>query len=154
MILDVFFALFLKLGLFGLLFSSFISSLVVFPAYASFLIPIYVRLHFNLLQIFLVLTVGAVAGEVVNYYLGYIGAKYVFHSEIKKAEKWLNRWGEMSIFIVNLIPVFPADFVNLFVGFFRMDFKTYLIGMTLGKAIQYALLIYGIEILFKYASFV
>ena len=146
-------AIFVKYGIAGLLFSSFASSLVFIPGYASFLIPFYIRMHFNPWQILFVITIGAVAGESVNYYLGYIGSKYVFHKEIKKAEKWLNRWGEMSVFIVNLIPIFPADFVNVLVGFMRMDFKKYLIGMGLGKLIQYSLLIFGIEMLFKYASF-
>jgi membrane protein YqaA with SNARE-associated domain len=145
-------AIFIKYGLTGLLASSFISSLVFIPGYASFLIPLYVRFHFNPWRILVVITIGSIGGEIVNYYLGYVGSKYVFHKEIKKAEKWLNKWGEMSVFIVNLIPVFPADFVNVLVGFFRMDFKMYVIGMGLGKAIQYALLIFGIEIFFKYMS--
>ena len=153
MVFEYVISLFIKFGLVGLLFSSFVSSLVFFPAYAELLIPIYVKLHFNPYLIFIIITVGAVAGEVVNYYLGLVGSKYIYHKEIKKAEKWLNKWGEMSIFIVNLIPVFPADFVNVLVGFLRMDFKMYLIGMTAGKAVQYALLIFGLEILFKYVSF-
>ena len=154
MVFEAIIAIFLKLGLIGLLFSSFVSSLVFVPAYASFLIPVFLKLHFDPWHIFIMITVGAVAGEIVNYYLGYIGSKYVFHKEIKKAEKWLNKWGEMSVFVVNLIPIFPADFVNLLVGFLRMDFKMYMIGMSLGKVIQYALLIFGFEIFFKYISFI
>lgn len=153
MVFEFIISLFIKFGLVGLLFSSFVSSLVVFPAYASFLIPLYVKLHFNPYLIFIVITIGAVAGEVVNYYLGFVGSKYIYHKEIKKAEKWLNRWGEMSIFIVNVIPIFPADFLNTLVGFLRMDFKMFVIGMAAGKALQYALIIFGVEILSKYASF-
>jgi len=154
MVFDVIIAIFVKYGLFGLFFSSFVSSLFFVPAYASFLIPFYLGLHFNPWYILIVIWIGAIVGEVVNYYLGYVGSKYVFHKEVKKAEKWLNKWGDMSIFIVNLIPIFPADIVNLLVGFFRMNFKIYLISMSLAKLVQYSLLIFGIEILFKFVSFI
>ena len=150
MVIEAIIAIFLKYGLLGLLFSSFVSALVFIPGYSSFLIPIYVALHFNPWLILVVLTVGAVSGEIVNYYLGFFGSKYIMHIEIKKAEKWLNKWGELSIFIVNLIPIFPADLVNTLVGFFRMDFKKFFLGMSAGKIIQYAFLIFAIEMLAKF----
>ncbi|MFH0711146.1 MAG: VTT domain-containing protein [Candidatus Aenigmatarchaeota archaeon] len=153
MVLEAIIAIFIKYGLAGLLFSSFISSLVFIPGYASFLIPVYVKLNFNPWLILFVITAGAIVGETINYYLGYFGSKYVLHKEIKKAERWLNKWGEMSVFIVNLIPIFPADFVNILVGFLRMDVKMYVIGMSLGKLIQYSVLIFGAEIFFRYVSF-
>jgi len=154
MVFEAIIAIFVKYGLFGLFMSSFASSLVFLPAYASFLIPLYVGLHFDPWQILVVLLVGAVLGEIVNYYLGYVGSKYVLHQHIRKAEKWVNKWGLMSIFIVNAIPIFPADVVNTLVGFFRMDMKMYVIWMSLGKLLQYTLLIFGIEFFFKYMSLV
>jgi len=150
--LETVIALFIKYGLVGLLFSSFISSLFFFPAYSTFLIPVYIKLHFNPWYILAVLTIGTVAGELVNYYIGYTGSKYIYRKEIKKAEEWLNKWGEMSVFLINLIPVLPADFVNLFVGFLRMDFKMFVVGMSLAKLIQFALLIFGTELFFNYVS--
>jgi len=144
----------LKFGLVGLFISSFVSSLFFFPAYAPFLIPIYLKLDFNPWHILIIITIGAVAGEIANYYLGYIGSKYFYHKELKKAEKWLYRWGGMSIFVINLIPMFPSDIVDALVGFLRMDFKIFFIGMTAAKILQYALLIFGTEIFFKFISII
>jgi membrane protein YqaA with SNARE-associated domain len=144
----------IEYGIAGLAFSSFLSSLVFIPGYASFLIPLFVGLHANPWQMLFAISIGAIAGEAVNYYLGIVGSKYILHLELKKAKKWLSRWGEMSVFIVNLIPLFPADVVNTLIGFLKMDFKTYMISMSLGKIIQYSLLIFGAELLFKVVSII
>jgi membrane protein YqaA with SNARE-associated domain len=141
-----------KYGILGLTFSSFLSSLVFIPGYASFLIPIFVGLHANPWLMLAGITIGAIAGECVNYYLGLVGSKYILHLKLKKAKKWLSRWGEMSVFVINLVPLFPADVVNTLIGFLKMDFRTYLISMSLGKVIQYSLLIFGAELLFKFIS--
>jgi len=154
MVLQAILAIFIKYGLTGLFLSSFLSSLVFIPAYSSFLIPLYVGLHFSPWQILIAISIGAVGGELVNYYLGFVGSKYVKKDDVKKAEKWLTKWGEMSVFIVNLIPAFPADVVNALVGFFHMDLKTFVIGMSVAKVIQYALLIFGSEILFNFVSII
>jgi len=144
----------LKFGLVGLFVSSFASSLFFFPAYASFLIPIYLKIGFNPWHILIIITAGSVIGEIANYYLGFIGSKYIYRKEMKKVEKWLYKWGGMSVFIVNLIPMFPADIIDALVGFLRMDFKMFFIGMTAAKILQYALLIFGTEIFFRFVSFV
>jgi membrane protein YqaA with SNARE-associated domain len=147
-------ALFFHFGLVGLLVSSFLSALVFVPGYSSFLIPIFIKLRFNPWIILAVLSAGAIAGEFVNYYLGVVGSKYVYHKKIKDAEKWLNRWGEYAIFIVNLIPFFPADFLNVLVGFLKMDRNKFLLGMALGKILQYFFLIFSIRFVFSYLNFI
>jgi len=154
MVFNAILAGFLKFGLVGLFVSSFVSSLFFFPAYATFLIPIYLKLGFNPWHILIVITAGSVIGEIVNYYLGFIGSKYIYHKEMKKAEKWLYKWGGMSVFIFNLIPMFPADIIDALVGFLRMDFKMFFIGMSTAKILQYGLLIFGTEIFFRFVSFV
>jgi len=152
MILGAIAAALTKYGILGLTFSSFLSSLVFIPGYASFLIPLFVGLDANPWLMLAGISIGAIAGEVVNYYLGLIGSKYILHLKLKKAKKWLCTWGDMSIFVVNMIPVFPADVVNILVGFLKMDFRAYMISMSLGKIIQYSLLIFGTELLFKFVS--
>lgn len=147
-------ALLIKYGLIGLIISSFLSSLVFIPGYSSFLIPLFIKARFNPWFILFALSVGAVAGEILNYYLGFIGSKYIYHQKIKDAEKWLNKWGEYAVFIVNLIPFFPADFVNVLVGFLRMDVKRFVIGVTAGKVIQYIILIFFIREVFIFFNFV
>lgn len=156
MVLSVILSIFMRYGVLGLFVSSFLSSLVFVPGYAYFLIPIFIKLHFNPWQILVVTSIGAIFGEIVNYYIGYFGSKYIVHKEIKKAKKWLNKWGDMSVMIVNLLPIFPADVINVLVGFFKMDFKEFVVGMSIGKILQYVffilLSIYGIEAILKLLS--
>jgi membrane protein YqaA with SNARE-associated domain len=154
MVFETIIALFLRFGLVGLLASSFISALVFFPGYSSFLIPIFIKLEFNPWTILAVLSAGAIAGEFFNYYLGVVGSKYVYHKKIKEAEKWLNKWGEYTVFIMNLIPFFPADFLNVLVGFLKMDRNKFLLGMSLGKILQYSLLIFSIRFVFSYLNLI
>jgi len=146
---------FIQYGVLGLFLSSFASSLFFFPAYASFLIPIYLTLKFNPYSLLLVLTAGSILGQIFNYYFGKFGSKHLIkhEKEIKKAESWLNKWGVLSIFVVNLVPFFPADFVSVLVGFLRMDLKTFIISTSVGKVIQFALLIFGIGFLVKFIPF-
>lgn len=147
--------LFLKYGLFGMLFSSIISSLFFFPAFSSFLIPLYLALKFNPYLLLIVITGGAIIGQLFNYYFGVFSSEHLIKHEkdIRKAEQWLNKWGDLSVFIVNLIPFIPADFVSVLVGFLRMDSKPFIISMGLGKLFQYALLIFGIELLTRFLPF-
>jgi membrane protein YqaA with SNARE-associated domain len=155
MVLETLFHLFVQYGLGGLFFSSFISSLFFIPAYASFLIPLYTTLKFNPYVILLVITTGSILGQAFNYYFGLFGSKHLikYEKEIKKATTWLNRWGELSIFVVNFVPIFPADFVSVLVGFLRMDVRIFAISMSLGRLFQYALLIFGVHVLLKFLPF-
>jgi len=144
----------LKLGLVGLFFGSLTSSLWFIPGYASLLLPVYLALKFNPYHILILMTLGAIIGEVINYYCGFMGAKLILKKDIKKGKKWLNKWGDLSLFIVNLIPLFPSDFISILVGFLKMDLKTFIISMGLGKFFQYALLIFGIELITRFIVYV
>jgi membrane protein YqaA with SNARE-associated domain len=152
MVFEMFFPLFMQYGLLGLFVSSFISSLFFIPAYATFLIPLYIALKFNPYSILFFLTIGSVLGQIFNYYFGLFGSKYLvkYKSDIKNATKWLNKWGEISIFVINFIPMFPADFISVLVGFLRMDVRIFSISMFLGKLFQFALLIFGIQLLIRF----
>ena len=147
--------LFLKYGLIGLFLSSIVSSLFFFPGFSSFLIPIYLTLRFNPYFLLIVMTAGAIIGQMFNYYFGLFGSGKLIkqEKEIRKAEKWLNKWGDLSVFIVNAIPFFPSDFISVLVGFLRMNIKIFIISMTLGRFFQYALFIFGLRLLVNFLPF-
>jgi membrane protein YqaA with SNARE-associated domain len=155
MVLQAILSLFMKYGLLGLFLSSFISSLFFIPAYVSFLIPLYIAIKINPYLLLIVITTGSILGQILNYYFGFFGSKHLikYEKEIKNATKWLNKWGEISLFIINLVPILPADFVSVLVGFLRMDKKVFLISMGLGRLFQYALIIFGVEIIAKLVPF-
>jgi membrane protein YqaA with SNARE-associated domain len=140
--------LFLQYGLIGLGLQSFLSSLIFFPGYAELLIPVYIGLKLSPYQILLVVSVGSILGGVVNYYLGFLGARVILKKkkEIKKAKVWLDKWGDLSVFVTSFLPGIPFDIVAVLVGFLKMDFKSFFISMSLGKIIKYVLIIFGIEV--------
>jgi len=144
--------IFVQYGFLGLFLSSFVSSLFFFPAFTYIIISIFIALKFNPYLVLVAVTSGAILAQFVNYYFGFFGSKKLIkrENEIKKVRVWLDRWGDLSIFIINLVPILPADFVSVFVGFLRMDFKTFLISMSLGKFFQFTLVIFGFELLAKF----
>lgn len=79
---------------------------------------------FNFWLVVLAGALGNVVGSWVNYYLGAYGGrpflekygKYmlIHHSDLKKADKWFDRYGDWAVFLTRLLPVirtfisFPA----------------------------------------------
>lgn len=155
MVFEVVAGMLIKYGAAGLFLSSFLSALFFIPGFANFLIPFYLAVKFNPYLILFFITTGTIVGESVNYYFGLFGSKHLIKQkkEIRKAEKWLNKWGELSIFIVSAIPFFPSDFVSVLVGFLRMDFKLFVVSIGLGKLFQFSLLIFGIGLLVRFLHF-
>jgi len=86
-----------------------------------------------------------------NYGLGLLGSKFIkSRKEItEKAKKWLDMWGDLSVFITSFVPGFPFDVVAIAVGIFRMNFKVFMIAMSLGKILKHAIIIYGTGLFLK-----
>ena len=155
MVLQAIFALFIKYGFVGLFFSSLVSSLFFIPGYSTLLIPLYIALKFNPYLLLIILTAGSTIGQTIDYYIGFYSSERLlkYKKEIKNATKWLNKWGDISLFIINLIPISPADFISVLVGFLRMNVKSFVISVALGKFFQYALLIFGVQMLVRFLPF-
>lgn len=126
-----------RYGLFGLLFGSFLGSLIFFPAPLEVIATSVVVMGYNPFQVAIVMTFGSVVGGVVNYYLGIAGSKVMLKErDVKMVEEWINRWGDPVVFITSLLP-FPFDIVAVAVGILRMRFRDFLVASTLGKMIKF-----------------
>jgi len=152
MVFESILAIFMQYGLVGIFLSSFASSLIFFFGIVDALIPIYISIGFDPVSVFILVSIGSVLGGLINYLIGISSSKILVSQQkraMKLAKGWLNRWGNFSIFITAFVPGFPFDFVAVFVGFIKMDFKLFFISMVLGKLIKYALIIgivtYGVE---------
>ncbi|MCD6403396.1 MAG: VTT domain-containing protein [Candidatus Aenigmarchaeota archaeon] len=108
--------------------------------------PVYVK-TFDANMVFVLTSVGSILGALFNYGLGLAGSRFIKNKKeiIKKSKKWLDKWGDLSVFITSFIPGFPFDVIAIAVGIFKMNIKDFVISMSLGKAIKYALLIYGTD---------
>lgn len=157
MVAEALFALFSQYGIAGLPLASFILSLVFFPGIAEALIVLYIPLKFNPFLVFLLVTLGSIAGGLVNYYFGVLGKKIAFKKEtLDKAHVWLKKWGNLSVFITSFIPGFPFDIIAVLVGFLGLDFRTFFIWMSLGKILKFGLVtllvVFGLRAIHKIAE--
>lgn len=126
-----------RYGLLGLLFGSFLGSLIFFPAPLEIVTTSVVAMGYDPVQVAVVMTLGSVVGGVVNYYLGFAGSKVMLkEKDIKKIERWINRWGDPMVFVTSLLP-FPFDIVAVAVGILRMRFRDFIVASTLGKVIKF-----------------
>lgn len=153
MILDILTSIMIKYGLFGLFTQSFLSSLVFIPAFTELIIPVYLGLKFSPFLVLLAVSLGSILGGLVDYYMGFFGSKILFkkRKEIKVAKEWLNKWGDLSVFLASFLPI-PFDFVAITVGFLRMDIKAFSIAMSIGKTLKYAAFVFGVEFLLKFLT--
>jgi len=121
------------------------------PGYTEWILPLYLGMKFDPFHVFIAATIGSTLGGFFNYGLGYIGSKFVGKRDkiITQSKKWLDKWGDLSVFVTSLIPGIPFDIVAIAVGFLRMNIKIFSISMCLGKVLKHAILIFGINFLIE-----
>jgi len=147
-------------GIFGLFIASFLTSLIFFPGMVEFSLPILISLKFDPFLLFLSILLGSVLGGICNYYFGYAGYLFLIKKEgkeVRKVKKWLNKWGSFAIFAFSANPLpFPYDVLCVLAGIFKMDFKIFLIAMTLGKVMKYSFFIllsmFGMRLFLRYGD--
>ena len=82
--------------------------------------------------------VGGTIGEITGYILGYSGRGLMPNSKIYvKAEKWIRKWGTMTIFIFALVPPLPIDIVGIVAGTLRFPLWRFFLACLFGKALLY-----------------
>ena len=95
---------------------------------------------------------GVSLGAAVGYYLGQIigrpllsrYGRYILLKEnnLVKAEKWINKWGAPSTFLLRSIQYMPYKTFNFIAGISKMDFKKYMVLTIVGSTIRCTYLIY------------
>lgn len=62
--------------------------------------------------------------------------KWASKSKVQKGMRWIQRNGFSYVFILGILPVGPFVAVNMAAGIARMHIQSYLLAVTLGKAIM------------------
>ena len=100
----------------------------------------------SLLLLWLSATTGNVLGSVANWGLGRFGYHLrhrrwfpVSEAQLEKARGYFLRWGSVSLLLAWLPVV--GDPLTLLAGLLRVPFVLFLVLVTLGKGLRYALLI-------------
>ncbi|MDN5347664.1 MAG: hypothetical protein PWP65_1228 [Clostridia bacterium] len=97
-------------------------------------------------------TAGGTVGSIVAYYVGLYGGRpflkkygrYVFFSEkeFAVAERWFQRYGELTVFFTRLMPVIRT-FISLPAGIAAMPFGRFVVYTFLGSLPWSILLVYA-----------
>ncbi len=85
---------------------------------------------------------GGLTGSTIAYFVGYYGGrpfiikygKYILinHEDFEKADRWFNKYGEVTVFTSRLLPVIRT-FISLPAGIARVGFKRFIFFTVLGS---------------------
>lgn len=82
--------------------------------------------------------IGASIGETTGYMAGYGGSVMITeHKHFKKIEKWMNRNGFLTIFVLSVIPNPIFDLSGMFAGATGYSFKKYFTAVLVGKTLRF-----------------
>ncbi|MFC2034299.1 VTT domain-containing protein [Chloroflexota bacterium] len=109
---------------------------------------------FNPLLVGLVGAVGGSIGELSGYIAGYSGRGIVRSNNwFIRAERWMKRWGTLTIFVFSLVPLLPFDAAGMVAGVLHFPVWKFWLACFLGKALLYILITlsgaWGWEILLR-----
>jgi len=86
------------------------------------------------------LTAGVAAGlgEITGYMAGLSGSSLAARSRFyPRVERWVQRWGVLTIFILAVIPGPIFDLAGIAAGTMRMPFRYFLIACVIGKVVRF-----------------
>ncbi len=130
----------------GLFMTAFLAA-TIFPAQSELLLAgMHASGAYDHRVLLLVATVGNVLGSVVNWAIG----RYLMHFQdrrwfpikpamVDRATRWYQRFGVWSLLLA-WMPVI-GDPLTLVAGILRVDFRLFLLLVTLGKGARYAALV-------------
>ena len=127
-------------------------SLIHFGGYLFFLLmPVeilftyYLIRDYNLIILIIVALATAIAAQTIDYLIGYVVSNQIIYKIIgekkyKKTEKYMNRYGNLTIFVFNFLPL-SSPILALVAGMLRYKFRNLLFYSFLGLSIKYVVIV-------------
>jgi membrane protein YqaA with SNARE-associated domain len=82
--------------------------------------------------------VGASLGEITGYLAGLGGSELASRSRFySRVERWVQRWGVLTIFALSVIPGPVFDLAGIAAGTMRMPFRRFIVACMLGKVLRF-----------------
>jgi len=130
--------------------SIFSFALIHFSGYLFFLLMpvelayIYYLSFFSDLEMFAVAIFTAIAAQLIDYFIGYsvsstIVNNLVGEDRIKNAEKHIQKYGNLTIFIFNILPL-SSSIIAVAAGMVKYRFTGFIIYSTAGLIMKYLLI--------------
>jgi membrane protein DedA with SNARE-associated domain len=125
-------------------------ALIHFSGYLFFLLMpvevayIYYLSYFSALEMFSVAIVTAFAAQLIDYFIGLSVSSAIVNTlvgegRIKKAEKHILKYGNLTIFIFNVLPL-SSSIIAVAAGMIKYRFKGFIIYSLAGLVVKYVLL--------------
>lgn len=123
-------------GYVGVFVATFLSSTTIFfPAPGVAVVMVAAGL-FNPNWVALVACLGGALGEFTSYLVGYAGMMVIDlkrSQRYKRAEKWMSRYGVVTIFLFALFPFLIFDLVGIAAGSLRFPFSKFMLATIAGR---------------------
>ena len=134
----------LNYGLDGLFIASAIGSTIFVPFTVELWFPLFLRAGIPRLSVLAYATAGALLGTLVNYALGFYGAKVIQrHAKgegVVRAKRIMDRYGWLGVFVILVLPIpLPVDALTIVCGLTRMSLIEFTITVLAAKIIKYSL---------------
>jgi membrane protein YqaA with SNARE-associated domain len=136
------------------LFASAVTSATILPGTSELLMLGLLAKGLELWPLWLVATVGNVAGSAFNWWLGRFALRFrdrrwfpVGDGALERAQSWYRRWGQPSLLLAWLPGV--GDAFTVVAGVMRVPLLTFLILVTIAKGGRYAAILgagHGLDI--------
>lgn len=146
--MDAFIEFLSQWGYFGLFLGSFVAGSIVPLSSEAIVVACVGPLHLNPWGCLLAATLGNVSGGMTCYWLGTLGNlewieryAHVKKEKLERAERFIQGRGAWMGFFA-FIPILGSA-ITVALGYMRADRATVLLSMTIGKAIRYAVIIWG-----------
>jgi len=100
---------------------------------------------FNPILVGVVGGAGGAIGELSGYIAGHSGRGIARYGKwFNRAERWVSRWGTLTVFVFSLLPVLPFDAAGVAAGVVHFSIKKFLVACFLGKTLLYiAMALFG-----------
>lgn len=125
-------------GYLGVFLISLTSSATIILPMPSMLLIFSFGAIFNPVLVGLIAAIGGTIGEITGYILGRSGRGLMPSNKMFiRAERWMRKWGTMTIFVFALVPPLPIDIIGILVGSLRFPVWKFLLACFFGKALLY-----------------
>jgi len=127
-----------NLGYLGSFLIGIVSTATIFIPMPSILLLFALGAALNPILVGLLSGIGGTIGELTGYIAGSSGRGIAQDNKwFNRAERWMKRWGALTIFVFALVPVLPIDIAGIVAGVLRFPIWKFLVTCFLGKTLEY-----------------
>jgi membrane protein YqaA with SNARE-associated domain len=134
-----------NLGYLGTFLISLISNASIVLPMPSLLLLFALGAALNPILVGVVGGAGGAIGELSGYMAGHSGRGIARNDKwFTRAERWMRRWGTLTVLVFSLLPILPFDAAGVAAGVVHFSIRKFLVACFLGKTLLYiAMALFG-----------